>query len=93
MQEGLADARRTLDASGRMAQAVQAKEQANAHFQAGKWRVAIVGYLAGVYLVGNQILDGRVPKPVSSRTPDVVETALYVDNYAGVGAAPRAFLV
>jgi tetratricopeptide (TPR) repeat protein len=34
-----------------MEQAAQAKEQANAHFQAGRWRVAIVGYLAGVWFL------------------------------------------
>ena len=38
----------------------------------------------------DQILDGRTPQPVSSRAPDAVGTALYVDNYAGVGAAPGA---
>lgn len=50
-QEGLADARRNLDADARFEQATRAKSQANDHFARNKPRVAIVGYLAGIWFL------------------------------------------
>lgn len=50
-QEGLADARHNLSGEERFAQATQAKTEANQHYARGGWRVALVGYLAGIWFL------------------------------------------
>ena len=43
--------RDALDAPGRLAQALLLKDEANLHFAQGRWRVAMVGYFTGLWLL------------------------------------------
>ena len=43
--------RDALDAPGRLAHALLLKDEANLHFSQGRWRVAMVGYLTGLWLL------------------------------------------
>ena len=43
--------RDALDAPGRLAHALLLKDEANLHFAQGRWRVAMVGYLTGLWLL------------------------------------------
>ncbi|KAL1526670.1 hypothetical protein AB1Y20_015374 [Prymnesium parvum] len=51
MQRKLDQLHHSLDAPGRMAQADAMKAGANQHFSQGSWNAALVGYLAGIWLL------------------------------------------
>ena len=52
--------RDALDAPGRLAHALLLKDEANLHFAQGRWRVAMVGYLTGLWL----LRSGRAACPL-----------------------------
>lgn len=75
-RDGLEEMRRSLNASERLAKAEECKVQANEHFAHGKWRVSMVGYVAGIFFLKHG--EPRCPWIVASevRGLDEVVTSL-----------------
>ena len=69
--EGLRALRRSLDAAGRMEQATEYKTLANAQFAKEAWRIALVGYLAGVWMLRNDASDPSCPKLLANHLTEL----------------------
>ena len=82
MQKQLERFRNELDGAARLEQAEQMKAAANAQFSAGKWGVAVVGYLAGIWFLRR----GRPP------CPTLVAGLTYVDALRARRHAAQAFV-
>lgn len=50
-RRGLEEMRSGMDAAARFAKAEECKAQANEHFGNGKWKVSMVGYVAGIFFL------------------------------------------
>ncbi|KOO23787.1 hypothetical protein Ctob_007554 [Chrysochromulina tobinii] len=73
LQERLRAFRRTLDARDRSSRAGVYKELANKHFAKEAWRVALVGYLAGIWMLREG--DPPCPKLLANHLSELVEAA------------------
>ena len=80
-RHGLEEARRNMSAAERLEKAEETKQQANAHFGDAKWRVSVVGYLAGIWF----LKKGSPPCPrlVASEMAGLDE----VESAIGAGCA------
>ena len=87
MRRELEHLRDTLDGPRRVAQAEELKAVANRHFSAGKWRAALVGYLAGIWLVRRSsdcpLLVALAMSQISTRGEDFKAALAQVANALG----------
>jgi hypothetical protein len=84
-RSGLEEMRRGMDAAARLDKAEECKSQANEHFKNGKWKVSMVGYVAGIWFL----------KAGSPPCPRIVVSETGVDEVVSVlgdgsGNAPDA---
>ena len=70
-QDGLRALRKSLDTAGRAAKADEYKALANAQFKQGHWRIALVGYLAGVWMLRRDTADPPCPKLLANHLTEV----------------------
>lgn len=94
---GLYALRRSLDAAGRKAKAEEYKTLANKQFGKEAWRVALVGYLAGCWLLRADTEDPRCPKLLTNHLSDLEEAAAALGKMSAAGkpaavAAPKEVL-
>ncbi len=84
-REGLEEMRRGMTPAERLAKADECKRQANEHFGNGKWRVSMVGYVAGIFFLKHG--EPRCPLLVASevRGLDEVSDALGAGTSGGGG--------
>ena len=75
-RSGLEDMRRGMDAAARLDKAEECKAQANEHFKNGKWKVSVVGYVAGIWFL--KAGSPPCPRLVASQESgfDEIESAL-----------------
>lgn len=72
-RDALRALRRSLDADGRKAKAEEYKTLANAQFGKQAWRVALVGYLAGAWMLRRDAEDPPCPKVVVNHLSELGE--------------------
>ena len=78
--EALETMRRGVEMSDRVAKGHEYKRLANQRFAAGHHRVAVSGYLAGIWMVRRGI-PGPCPREVAAHEQDLVDVGKYLRNH------------
>ena len=88
-QEKLVSLRRSRDAAGRKAKAEEYKALANAQFGKEAWRIALVGYLAGVWMLRRDKGDPACPKLLTNHLHDLEEAGAAMGRAEAADDAPE----
>ena len=90
-QQALCELRRSLDAAGRQAKALEYKAHANGQFGKQAWRVALVGYLAGVWFLRNDKDDPPCPRLLANHLSELHEAAAALGTPAAPSEAQETY--
>ena len=87
---GLRALRQQLDAAGRHGKAEEYKALATAQFKKEAWRVALVGYLAGVWMLREDRADPTCPKLLANHLLELDEAIGAYDHAIAAGLRAQA---